>query len=154
MKSISYPKIILSFLIILQIIELFSTFSIDSTKRFILDNYGRYTIFHGGNVVVKLPPYLPTTDEFDYQMSINTPHDLETMKRLGFNSVRLGVIWESVETAPGVYDYDYLDKIENIINTLGLMHIKMYFVDISVEKVYHIFTSKKWDLTKNAMQVL
>ena len=52
-------------------------------------------------------------------MSLNTPHDLETMKRLGFNSVRLGVIWESVEIAPGVYDYEYLDKIEDIINTLG-----------------------------------
>ena len=68
---------------------------------------------------MKLPPYLPTTDKFDYQYSLNTPEDLETMVRLGFNSVRLGVIWEAVEKAPGVYDYDYLDKVEQIINTLG-----------------------------------
>ena len=52
-------------------------------------------------------------------MSINTEQDLETMKRLGFNSIRFGVIWEAVEKAPGVYDYEYLDKVENIINTLG-----------------------------------
>ena len=119
MKSNIYTKLFLYLLILIQIIELASTFSIDPTKRFILDNYGRYSIFHGGHVVVKLPPYLPTLDKFDYQMSLNTPHDLETMRRLGFNSVRLGVIWESVEIAPGVYDYEYLDKIENIINTLG-----------------------------------
>ena len=116
----SYSKIInMFFLLLLIIIKPFIQFSIDPTNKFILDNNGRYSIFHGGNVVVKLPPYLPTLDTFDYQMSLNTPHDLKTMKRLGFNSVRLGVMWEAVETAPGVYDYDYLDKIENIINTLG-----------------------------------
>jgi len=112
-------SIYLSLFIIFNIISITFQFSIDPTNRFILDNSGRYSIFHGGNVVVKLPPYLPTTDKFDYQYSLNTPEDLETMVRLGFNSVRLGVIWEAVEKAPGVYDYDYLDKVEQIINTLG-----------------------------------
>ena len=119
MKSIFFSKLFFYFIVFLQTLHLIFPFSIDSTNQFILDNDGRYSIFHGGNVVIKLPPYLPTLDTFDYQMSLNTPHDLETMKRLGFNSVRLGVIWESVEIAPGVYDYEYLDKIEDIINTLG-----------------------------------
>ena len=94
-------------------------FSIDSSKHFILDNNGRYSIFHGVNVVVKLPPYLPNLDQFDPYMSLNTQYDLETMKRLGFNMVRLGVMWEAVEKQPNIYDYDYLDKIEKIINKLG-----------------------------------
>ena len=94
-------------------------FSIDNTKSFILDNYGRYSIFHGTNVVIKLPPYLPEFDKFDPYMSLNTEYDLETMKRLGFNNVRLGVMWESVEIQPNVFDYNYLDKVENIINVLG-----------------------------------
>ena len=115
----NFSKFFLTILFLFQSIKIVFPFSIDPTNQFILDNDGRYSIFHGGNVVVKLPPYLPTLDTFDYQMSLNTPHDLNTMKRLGFNSVRLGVIWESVEIAPGVYDYEYLDKIENIINTLG-----------------------------------
>jgi len=119
MELKSYTQILNVFFLLLQILQPFNQFSIDPTNQFILDNNNRYSIFHGGNVVVKLPPYLPTLDTFDYQMSLNTPHDLETMKRLGFNSVRLGVIWEAVETAPGVYDYDYLDKVEKIINTLG-----------------------------------
>ena len=113
-------KSIISYLFILfNIFSIAFQFSIDPTNRFILDNSGRYSIFHGGNVVVKLPPYLPITDKFDYQYSLNTPEDLETMKRLGFNSVRLGVIWEAVEKAPGEYDFDYLNKVEEIINKLG-----------------------------------
>ena len=94
-------------------------FSIDSSNNFILDNNGRYSIFHGVNVVVKLPPYLPNLEQFDPYMSLNTQYDLETMKRLGFNMVRLGVMWEAVEKQPNIYDYDYLDKVEKIINTLG-----------------------------------
>ena len=69
--------------------------------------------------MVKLPPYLPTLDKFDPFMSLNTDYDFEIMKKMGFNMVRLGVIWESVEKEPGVYDMEYLDKVEEIINTLG-----------------------------------
>ena len=35
------------------------------------DHWGRSLIFHGQNVVVKLPNYLPTVDTFDWQMSIS-----------------------------------------------------------------------------------
>ena len=33
--------------------------------------------------------------------------------------VRLGVIWEAVEIAPKVYDYDYLDRVEQLINRMA-----------------------------------
>ena len=119
MKLIPFLKLFIFFIILFNQLISSYQFSIDPTHRFILDNYGRYSIFHGGNVVVKLPPYLPTLDVFDYQFSLNTKEDLETMKRLGFNSIRLGVIWEAVEKKPGEYDMDYLNKVEQIINTLG-----------------------------------
>ena len=119
MKLIPFLKLFPIFIILFNQLISSYQFSIDPTHRFILDNYGRYSIFHGGNVVVKLPPYLPTLDVFDYQFSLNTKEDLETMKRLGFNSIRLGVIWEAVEKKPGEYDMDYLNKVEQIINTLG-----------------------------------
>ena len=118
MKRFPFTRNFLSFILFISIFISSYQFSIDSTNRFILDNYGRYSIFHGGNVVVKLPPYLPTLDKFDYQFSLNTQEDLETMKRLGFNVVRLGVIWEAVEKSPRVYDMEYLDKVEQIINKL------------------------------------
>ena len=100
-------------------INIIFSFSIDDSKRFILDNEGRYSIFHGANVVVKLPPYLPNLDKFDPFMSLNTEYDFEVMKKMGFNMIRLGVIWESVEREPDVYDMEYLDKVEEIINDLG-----------------------------------
>lgn len=35
------------------------------------------------------------------------------------NFVRLGVMWEAVERTEGVFDDDYLDKVETLINQLG-----------------------------------
>merc|ERR1740139_67700 len=79
------------------------------------DEFGRARIFHGTNVVVKLPPYLPREDEFDPIYSI-VEKDLEYMKMWGIKLVRLGVLWEAVETAPGVWNYDYLNSLDKLIN--------------------------------------
>ena len=35
------------------------------------------------------------------------------------NFVRLGVMWEGVERAPGVYDDVYLTKVDALITRLG-----------------------------------
>ena len=113
------PKYILNLFVLFAFITTIASFSIDSTKSFILDNEGRYSVFHGVNVIIKLPPYLPDLEKFDPMNSLNTEYDLKTMKKMGFNMVRLGVIWEAVERQPGVYDMEYLQKVEEIINTLG-----------------------------------
>ena len=44
---------------------------------------------------------------------------MERMKNWGFNVVRLGIIWEAVETAPGVYNHTYLSEIEELVNRLA-----------------------------------
>lgn len=75
-------------------------------------------MFHGHNIVVKIPPYLPSTDRFDVRMSL-TDQEIEQMRDWGTNMVRLGVIWEAVEIAPKVYDYDYLDRVEQLINRMA-----------------------------------
>ena len=93
-------------------------YTIDSTTRTFRDSSNRVRIFHGMNVVVKLPPYLPTDGDFNYEMSIND-QDLKYMKNWGVNLVRLGVMWEAVETSPGYYDMNYLDAVENLINRFG-----------------------------------
>ena len=91
-----------------------SKLHIDVNTRTFRDEFGRARIFHGQNVVVKLPPYLPTQDAFDFDTSITTS-DLEDLRNWGCTFIRLGVMWESVETAPGVYDMTYLDKIDALI---------------------------------------
>jgi len=68
--------------------------------------------------VVKLPNYLPTQGDFDYQMSLND-QDLQYLQDWGTKIIRLGVMWESVETAPGVYDYAYLDAVDALINKIA-----------------------------------
>ena len=93
-------------------------FSIDKTGKFILDSFNRPTIFHGVNVVYKLPPYIPQTEKFDPNFSLSK-EDISIIKRLGFNLIRLGIIWESVEIKEGIYDMEYLNKMEEIINNLG-----------------------------------
>lgn len=35
------------------------------------------------------------------------------------NLVRLGVMWEAVETSEGVYNQTYFDEVEKLINQLG-----------------------------------
>ena len=37
----------------------------------------------------------------------------------GFNFVRLGVMWEAVEVSVGVYDTNYLDNVNILVNQLG-----------------------------------
>ena len=105
------------FLIPFYIILIYS-FSIDKTNKYILDSNGRATIFHGVNIVYKLPPYIPKTDKFDPYFSLSK-EDISIMKKLGFNLVRLGIIWESVEKKEGIYDMEYLNQMEEIINELG-----------------------------------
>ena len=70
--------------------------TIDPVTRTFRDENNRARIFHGQNVVVKLPGYLPTDGAFDYQMSIND-QDLEYLRSWGTKIIRLGVMWESVE---------------------------------------------------------
>jgi endoglycosylceramidase len=95
-----------------------SFISIDKNSRHFVDIEGRVRVFHGLNIVIKNPPYVPIEDHFDPLFSL-TEEDLDYLTEFGFNVVRLGVIWEAVETSPGVYDQVYLDTYERIINKLG-----------------------------------
>ena len=92
--------------------------SIDPATRTFRDESGRARIFHGQNVVVKVPEYFPITDQFDFDMSIST-EDLEYLRDWGCKIVRLGVMWEAVERSPGQYDMDYLEKVDGLINKFG-----------------------------------
>ena len=71
-------------------------YSIDAATRTFRDEFERAKIFHGFNVVVKVPDYLPSVDKFDPITSI-AKEDLELMQAWGTKMVRLGVMWEAVE---------------------------------------------------------
>lgn len=95
-----------------------SLITIDPATRSLRDSYGRSVIFHGVNVVYKVAPYIPQESTFDPQLSL-TDAEIDQLQEWGFNFVRLGVMWEAVEYAPGKYNDTYLDKVEELINKLG-----------------------------------
>ena len=104
MKQTSIKNI----LVVLSLVVLTATFKIDSTKSFLTEDNGRYKIWHGVNVVVKLSPFIPETEIFDPYTSFND-EDIAILKKLGINFVRLGITWESVEKEEGQYDMEHLE---------------------------------------------
>ena len=44
---------------------------IKTKDGYLIDDYGRRVIFRGPNVVVKIPPYYPVTEEFNVIMSFS-----------------------------------------------------------------------------------
>ena len=76
----------------------------------------RRPILHGVNVVYKHPPFLPPEDEFGAA-------DADAIAALGFNTVRLGFIWEGMqperpEAGGPAVDEAYLDRYAELVELL------------------------------------
>src|SRR3712207_5853478 len=72
--------------------------------RWITDRRGRVVILHGFNMVYKVPPYAPDHIGFG-------PDDARFLRNYGFNTIRLGLIYQAVEPTPGNYRNSYLRRI-------------------------------------------
>jgi len=84
--------------------------------RWITDARGRVVIVHGTNMVYKLAPYYPAAVGFDND-------DAAFLAGIGFNAVRVGVIWKGLEPRPGVFNSSYLGQIANTVAILSRHHI-------------------------------
>jgi endoglycosylceramidase len=75
--------------------------------RFV-DSYRRHVLLHGISVVNKDPHagYF-----FDAGSDI-----FASMSDWGFNVIRLGVLWDGLEPEPGMYDEDYLSRLDQQIS--------------------------------------
>jgi endoglycosylceramidase len=80
--------------------------------RWITDSRGRVVVLHGANMVYKVAPYYPQAAGFG-------DDDAAFLARMGFNAVRVGVIWKALEPRPGGYDNDYLAHIASTVATLA-----------------------------------
>jgi endoglycosylceramidase len=67
-------------------------------------------------MVYKLAPYYPAVSGF-------SDDDAAFLASIGFNAVRVGVIWKAVEPRPGVYSDSYLARIAGTVQTLARHHI-------------------------------
>ena len=60
---------------------------VNSATNRIVDSFGRERYFHGVNVVMKGPPWLPAMDKFDPIMSF-VEEDMQLLQDLGLNAIR------------------------------------------------------------------
>ncbi|MEK6276394.1 MAG: cellulase family glycosylhydrolase [Actinomycetota bacterium] len=84
--------------------------------RWVTDRKGRVVVLHGVNMVYKRPPYHPAAIGF------NGP-DADFLKRHGFNTVRLGLIYAGVEPQPGQYDAAYIRTVRRTEKVLAKRRI-------------------------------
>ena len=60
-----------------------------------VDSFGRERYFHGINVVVKGPPWIPNTQKFSSDWSF-TDEDMKLLNELGVNVVRYECIYINI----------------------------------------------------------
>jgi len=82
------------------------------------DKNGNKIIPHGINMVCK--------DKSKGYIGDYKKEDFIFLKSKGFNIIRLGIFWDGVEPAPGVYDDEYLAKIDGLIALAGDQEIAVY----------------------------
>jgi endoglycosylceramidase len=80
--------------------------------RWVTDARGRVFITHGISMVYKIPPYYPSAAGFG-------ANDAAFLRSIGFNSVRVGVIWKGLEPTPGHFSTSYLTHIAMTVRTLA-----------------------------------
>ncbi|XP_023338628.1 endoglycoceramidase [Eurytemora carolleeae] len=95
-----------------------SKFIVNPETHRILDTEGRTRFFHGTNVVYKTAPFVPDTSSFDAKESFSV-EDADLLASMGYNSIRLGVLWAGYEPTMGEYNETYLDIVEEIVNMAG-----------------------------------
>src|SRR5947209_4402963 len=80
--------------------------------RWITDRSGRVVVMHGTNMVYKVAPFYPAAGPFG-------PSDAAFLRAIGLTAVRVGILWEALEPAPGAYDESYLAHIQATVDLLA-----------------------------------
>ena len=84
--------------------------------RWLLDPDGRVLVLHGVNMVNKTGSHEPSATGFGAD-------DAAFLAENGFTTVRLGLIWKSVEPSPGQYDDAYLASVQKTTELLAAQGI-------------------------------
>ncbi len=93
-------------------------------ERFV-DAAGREVVLRGANAGMrsKMPPFFPFDPEPDFDSALEKFAD--TYNSLGFNAVRLLIIYEAAEPVRGWYDEDYLVKYDKMVKAFAERGIRV-----------------------------
>lgn len=92
--------------------------TVNTETHRIEDADGRERVFHGTNVVFKGPPYYPPTAAFDPFLSL-AEQDLQLLSSMGYNSIRLGVLWAGAEPTEGLFNETFFAQVNAIVERAG-----------------------------------
>lgn len=90
-------------------------YNVNTTTNKMVDSFGRERYFHGINVVVKGPPWIPNTQKFSSDWSF-TDEDMKLLNELGVNVVRLGMMWPGAEPVKDQFNETYFNIAKDIVN--------------------------------------
>ena len=85
-------KILLTLICTSLLILLTCSIRVDPNTSLFVDQYNRYSVFHGVNAVFKTFPFHPDLNTFSTNYSL-TDYDLENLKHWGMNVIRLHAAW-------------------------------------------------------------
>lgn len=117
--------------------------SVNPDRQRLVDSLGREMFFHGTNIVVKQFPWHPETEGFSD--GTFSEKDMQLLKSLGLNVVRLGFMWPGLEptrghqntTKPTCRSCKRLShSLLNTAFTFFWTCIKMHFPECCVWKAY------------------
>ncbi|KAN0030386.1 hypothetical protein ACTA71_010151 [Dictyostelium dimigraforme] len=114
-KQIPITITLLAFIYLISLTN--AIIKVNPENQFLIDQYNRVRLFHGVNVVYKIPPYHPSLVGFDPVTSFSS-EDIENLVEWGFNAVRLGVMWPGVEPVKDEYNQTYLDVMSKLVSEM------------------------------------
>mmetsp|Transcript_41352 Transcript_41352/g.48021 ORF Transcript_41352/g.48021 Transcript_41352/m.48021 type:complete len:499 (-) Transcript_41352:134-1630(-) len=112
--------------------------SVHPTTLRLVDETFREVYFHGLNVVVKGFPWIPDTSEAYWSPTTSfNSKDMNALRDLGLNAIRLGTMWPGVEPNRGDYNDSYLDALHTLVqnaSTFGIYSLMDMHQDVLSEK--------------------
>lgn len=105
--------------------------------HWIRDDTGRAVVLHGLNAVAKTGESIPDPDGTTITPDSLNDADATLIDSMGFNVVRLGLLWKAVEPAKGTFAQDYIDRAKQIVETLaahGIYTLVDFHQDVYNEK--------------------
>jgi beta-galactosidase len=89
--------------------------------------------YGGGSVRAPMMPRDPAAHRDEWR------RDLQTIRSLGFNSIKTWVDWASTEPKPGEYRFDAFDQLMTLADQAGLRVIVQFYTDSAPEWIGRSF---------------